>query len=441
MLIDQGIDVSVPDLHGKVVASFTLACNASAAADDGGGAAADGGSDAPDQDAAADDASGFADSKRRLIETLMTRDDRCQIVEGIAGKADPLAAVAHFRDRWNGMIQHRLPASQVFTYDEYTELTTALDEELTSFGYHGTATASTIGHQTPGVRLVLVERKLGSRETTAQQFECLTQADIDDAVALYTDAEVRDAYARTPLSPAEQALQEIAARYDVGLINESSGRPPRAVVEQLQAGRGCAPIDLRAYYGALGDLTRARREVRAANGPLLLQAAGNDATEIDSAADCPDCSPGDNRHLLVGSYDPNQRRSAFSNFGSCVDVYAPGERIVTTYAGGWLIVARGTSFAAPLAARLLSQIASSPFDPPQARDQLLGLRGEDAAIPVASFPSDFFYTTPVSAQGTLLGPSSSDAVPPLGRSVAAPVDLSAVLAPLRQARAARHPAR
>lgn len=430
MLIDQGIDVSVPDLHGKVVASFTLTCQNGA--DDG---SADAG--APDQDAGDDGAPSFDVIKRLLIEQLMVRDDRCQIVEGIAAKDDPLAPEARFRERWNAMIQQRLPAKQLFSYDEYTELTTALDEELTSFGYHGTATASTIGHENPGVRLVLVERQLGSHGATAQQFECLVQAEIDETVALFTDGEVRDAYARAPLSPADQTLQEIAARYDVGLINESFGRPPRAAIEKLQADRACPPIDLRAYYAALGDLARARREARAATGPLLVQSAGNDATEIDSATDYPDCSPGDDRHLLVGSYDLDQRRSAFSNFGSCVDLYAPGERIVTTYAGGWLIVARGTSFAAPLAARLLSLTAHAPFDPLAARAQLLGLRGDDAAIPMGSFPADFFYGTAASAQGALLGPSSSDAVPPAGRTVSAPIDLSALLAPLRQLRAVR----
>lgn len=438
MLIDQGIDVSVPDLRGKVVASFTLACNVGASGD-GAAAGSDDGSDdagAPDPDAGADQTPSFDTIKRLLIDNLMVRDDRCQIVEGISAKTDPLAAQARFRDRWNAMIQQRLPGNQFFTYDEYTELTTALDEELTSFGYHGTATASTIGHENPGVRLVLVERKLGSRGATAQQFECLVQAEIDQTVALFTDAEVRDAYAHTPLSAADQALQEIADRYGVGLINESFGQPPRAAIEQLQTARACPPIDLRAYYAALGDLARARREAQAATGPLLVQSAGNDATQIDSAADYPDCSPGNDRHLLVGSYDLDQRRSAFSNFGSCVDLYAPGERIVTTYAGGWLVVARGTSFAAPLTARLLSLTAQAPFDPVAARDQLLDLRGGDAAIPMGSFPKDFFYQKVASAGGALLGPSSSDAVPPAGRTVAGPIDLSGLLAPLRQMRTA-----
>src|SRR4029078_5552609 len=99
--------------------------------------------------------------------------------------------------------------------------------EFTSFGYHGTATASTVGHENPGVRLVLVERTLGTREATAQEVECLAQADVDEAVALYTDAEVRDAYAHAPLSAAEQTLQEITSRYKVGLINESICHAPR----------------------------------------------------------------------------------------------------------------------------------------------------------------------------------------------------------------------
>ena len=205
--------------------------------------------------------------------------------------------------------------------------------------------------------------------------------------------------------------------------------------------RGCAPIDLRGYYAALGELARAQREARGASGPLVVQSAGNDATRIDSPADYPDCTIGDTRHLLVGSYDLNQQRSAFSNYGGCVDLYAPGEHVVTYYAGGWLTVARGTSFAAPLVARFASLKAPVPYDPPQAHDQLLGALTGDAAIPISSFPADFFYGTVAAAQGALRGPSSPGALPSAGRGVAAPVDLSGVLAPLRQARAARHHAR
>jgi len=435
MLIDQGIDVSIPDLAGKVVATFTLVCSAAPPAGpaDADPPEATGGS--ADTDAGAPS---FEQTKRRLIEVLMTPDDRCRIVEGIGAKADPLAPVRRFRNRWNAMIQRRLPANQVFTFDEYTEIDTALEEEFTSFAYHGTAAASTIGHQNPGVRLVLVERKVGSRETSAQQFECLRQADVDDTVALFRDPEVRDAYARAPLSAADQALEEIATRYNIGLVNESFSKAPRAAIERLQGTRGCAPIELRAYYATLGDLERARRQARAAAGPLRVQSAGNDATQIDSPADDLDCSLADARHLLVGSYDLDQRRSVFSNFGSCVDLYAPGEQVVSSYAGGWLFPARGTSFAAPLAARFASLQAHDPSDPAAARDQLLGSLTADSAIPIRAFPADLFYgTVPASAQGALLGPATSDALPPAGRSVAPPVDLSAVLAPLRQVRQAR----
>ena len=97
-------------------------------------------------------------------------------------------------------------------------------------------------------------------------------------------------------------------------------------------------------------------------GPSVLTvvAAGNDGVEIDSGSDSLSCDLGDPKSLLVGAYNPGTlARNSFSNYGACVNLYAPGQAIVVEYAGGWLIWASGTSFAAPLTARYAS-MASVP---------------------------------------------------------------------------------
>ena len=82
----------------------------------------------------------------------------------------------------------------------------------------------------------------------------------------------------------------------------------------------------------------------------------------------------------------------FSNYGACVNVYAPGQAIVVDYAGGWLTWASGTSFSAPLTARLASMTAAKPFDPVAERTAIIAKADPTSQfLPVALFPSDFFY--------------------------------------------------
>jgi subtilisin family serine protease len=427
MVIDEGIDLSAADFRGKVAAAFTVEC-APADADAGSdgvagsdGGAADGGPPA------------FDDLKRSYIAELATPDTSCHLRDGISDKPDPLASVRRYRDRWNQMLRSQRWGQDFFTMQEWTELTAALDVEFGTFAYHGTATAGTVAHGNPGARLVLIERQLGTSDGLMQSFTCILQTEIDQAVALLSDAEVRDAWIHAPPSRYAQDLTDVGQRYSVGIINESFGQFPRAVLEQLQATSGCGPIDLSPYFTVLGGLDRASIEALGAGGPLRVQSAGNESAQVDSPTDALDCQPADPKHLFVGSYDLAQARSAFSNFGACVDVFAPGERVIVSYAGGWLLTAQGTSFAAPLVARRLSLTAPTPYDPVQARAALLAARTADGSIPLVLFPRDFFYA-PGSPQ---LGALSAAGGAAARRPSPTGVDLRPTLLPLIRLRAAK----
>jgi subtilisin family serine protease len=431
MVIDEGIDLGNAEFHGKVAASFTLDCQASPAPVDG-----DGGSDA---DAGAGDGGTptLDDLKQRYIAALMTPDDSCDLVPGIDAKSDPLAAIAAFRDRWNHMIRAQLYGAAVFSGAQWDQVIAAVNAELTTFAYHGTATAGTVAHDNPGVRLVLVQRVLGSASGFAQSFTCLAQAEIDQTTAVLTDPDVRSAWIQAPPSQADAKLAGVLSDYNVGIVSESYGQPPRAVVEQLQIQKGCPPVDLRAYSTAVNDFQHARLDAMRPN--LTVQAAGNESTEIDSPADDVECAPGDSRHLLVGSYDLTQTRSKFTNFGACVDVSAPGEDIIAPYAGGWLFPVAGTSFAAPLVARQISRTAASPYDPAQARQTLLAQRDGLGDLSIDLFPRDFFYAPAGLGKATGALSAAAPAAPRLALRRPPPpqVDLRRWLAPIQRLRALR----
>lgn len=83
----------------------------------------------------------------------------------------------------------------------------------------------------------------------------------------------------------------------------------------------------------------------AAAGTLSVVAAGNEGR--DAAGYSPShCS----QALTVGSYDVNGKMSSFSNWGSVVDVNAPGSDIASANMGGGYVYMSGTSMASPHAA-------------------------------------------------------------------------------------------
>ena len=103
-------------------------------------------------------------------------------------------------------------------------------------------------------------------------------------------------------------------------------------------------------YGAIEMITRAINNA-VSNGVTVVVAAGN---ESDNANDY---SPAGVRNAItVAAVDQNNRPAPFSNYGSCVDVAAPGVDINSSYAGGGYQMASGTSMASPFVAGLAAML-------------------------------------------------------------------------------------
>lgn len=80
-------------------------------------------------------------------------------------------------------------------------------------------------------------------------------------------------------------------------------------------------------------------------GSLVIAASGNDGMNNDTYLQNPASLDG---VLSVGSCNSGDRVSGFSNYGMNVDVYAPGENILSTYQPNTYRALTGTSFSSPL---------------------------------------------------------------------------------------------
>lgn len=108
-----------------------------------------------------------------------------------------------------------------------------------------------------------------------------------------------------------------------------------------------------------------------AKGSLVVAASGNDGLNNDLYLQSPASLDG---VLSVGASTAADRVSGFSNYGRNVDVYAPGENILSTYPNNQYRAQSGTSFSSPLTAGIagLVKAVHPDWTPEMIRAQIRG---------------------------------------------------------------------
>lgn len=150
--------------------------------------------------------------------------------------------------------------------------------------------------------------------------------------------------------------------------------------------------------------------------------------------------------VTVGASTLGDDRAYFSNFGECVDVFAPGLNIISTYKGGPHAVATlsGTSMASPHTAGLLAYLVSlypSPqFDPTfDSAENLVSLHSQRIlSSPLNSASSSSFYAMAYRALPLFISsylPSPEFLKMILKDTAAAPYPVPPTLTPLQMKKA------
>jgi len=85
----------------------------------------------------------------------------------------------------------------------------------------------------------------------------------------------------------------------------------------------------------------------ASSGVFYSIAAGNSNADVCNSSPARAGAGANNGIMTTAATDSNDREASFSNYGNCVDVWAPGVSVLSTKRGGGTTTMSGTSMAAP----------------------------------------------------------------------------------------------
>lgn len=374
-IIDDGFDTSLPIFEDKIVAKMTVKCS------DSGGTAGQ------------KKVLSYEDLKQKMIESLESPSDDCELVEDISfKKSKSFSSIEGDREEWNKRVSSKNPKSGSMSAQTSQKIIKILSGEG-KYNYHGTQVASFVAYKNPNVEFVFIQIDLAKgKDEQIDKIECQTQAEIDQSTKLYKDPDVKKALEKSPLSGLEKKLDKILVKHQVDFINTSFGIPVTKELEKMYAEKGCGKLKYGKNIAAEAEFTRLDSESKVKRGllkthALTISALGNDGAEVNTPEASDRCAS--HYTLNVGALNAKGKVASFSNYGKCADVYIGGEDVIAMAPEGFLIPNSGTSFSSPLFLRYLTQTLKSPQD--SYKDVYEKWKGAGKKLTGDEMPQELFF--------------------------------------------------
>ena len=365
-IMDDGFDESLAVFKGKILAKLSITCDEEP-------------DDTSDKETSIEDIS-YEDLKMAVIQSINTDDSSCKFVEQMEfAKSASFKEISKFREPWNEYFLKKqdlpsFPSSDPIALTSYPTNNTSKSSGLTGsdakqvykvlkgeekFNYHGTHVASLVAYKNDNVDLVLIQKKLKvAGETSEEKINCFSQAELDKIAKIYRDPDVIKANNEAPLRGEEKNKDEVFTKYNIDFLNTSFGKPPTLEIEKIFKESGCPAVKFSEFFASMNEF-ESKREISIRKRGLIkskalqINAFGNDSLPLNKPEDGEECSKVFT--LNVGASDANGKPASFTNTGDCLDVWAPGVRIIAGAPEDFLLSVNGTSFSSPLFLRYLTQ--------------------------------------------------------------------------------------
>lgn len=136
--------------------------------------------------------------------------------------------------------------------------------------------------------------------------------------------------------------------------------------------------------GGFSSLVNSAVNAARNSGVVVVVSAGNENQDA-----CNQSPASASKAFTVASSRSDDIRSGFSNWGSCVDIFAPGSSITSTYINGQIATISGTSMSSPhVAGAVAWRLSEQPdHSPKEIEDYLLNLASSNKIIDTKGSPN------------------------------------------------------
>ncbi len=315
--------------------------------------------------------------------------DKCEIYKGIFAYNHNNENQEHkqYLSQWNASLRAN-------TYPQhFDEMSKNL--EIETLKSEGTTLASILTYKNPNVGIILVDTRNRGIYFSSQCDEI--QKNYEEGLKILKDKNVENQLLEKADLSEWKILDTFAKRHRVTLLVKPNSLSKGDLKKHLLVDKKCSRSVYKAAKMFYTERSYIIEKIAKRLGifydqePFLtIQSAGDEATRIDSKKEFFDCSPSDN-HIVVGACDSHSRKLfENTNYGKCVDFYAPGTHVIVNTPSNFLFWKDGSDFATALVARYITKEFMPRVKVTEVQKELNKRLNNERFLPFDSFEDQIF---------------------------------------------------